>query len=161
MQTIGWKEGLEELKSMFPDVDPQVIEQTLRGKNGHMENTIDALLSYQECVKKEVTVDSDEQLARQIQEREMGMYRAMGGKKSLTELEKDSQMRSAAMKQDKEKVETKPTLQPLDQSQHASKQQKKQKSMWDEIGNSVKGWFSQSESYTALPEDESESKKDR
>ena len=126
MQKITWKEGLDQLEKMFPTINPKVIEQTLRDNKGHMENTIDVLLCLNEEVNEQIEIENnkeimtDEELAKQIQEHEFGMYKALGGRKTMNEF--------------------------LNQMENPNKnvnQNSKVKSFWDQLSENAKNVFKQ------------------
>ncbi|EDR28040.1 hypothetical protein EDI_325170 [Entamoeba dispar SAW760] len=157
MQTITWKQGLEELKGMFPNIDSKLIEQTLRDNGGHMEQTIDILLSFtdntptqnqndEEIINTNKDEISDEELAQRIQQHEFNMYKSLGGRKTMDQFLKD-----------------------LENPNHSnSKQNQEVKSFWNQLSTSAqnvfKEMFKTKGQYQELPENEpteEESKKDR
>ncbi|EAL46233.2 CUE domain containing protein [Entamoeba histolytica HM-1:IMSS-B] len=158
MQTITWKQGLEELKGMFPNIDSKLIEQTLRDNGGHMEQTVGVLLSFtddtiptqnqnhEEFISTSNDDISDEELARRIQEHEFNMYKSLGGRKAMDQFLKD-----------------------LENPNHSTpKHNQEVKSFWNQLSasaqNVFKEMFKTKGQYQELPENEptkEESKKDR
>eukprot|EP00804_Cyclotella_cryptica_P016197 CCRYP_005699-RA/>CCRYP_005699-RA protein AED:0.01 eAED:0.01 QI:217/1/1/1/0.66/0.5/4/2369/321 len=82
--TITYEEALSTLQSMFTSYTPQQLDAVLRHHNGHMENTVETLLTHQgtpeeltERLKRgfvvggggaagSANIDADEELARQL-----------------------------------------------------------------------------------------------
>ena len=142
MNKITWKEGIEQLEGMFPTISPLIIESTLRENGGHMEHTIDILLQLslemeesKQFIEQKSQEVSDEQFAKEIQEREYGMYKALGGKKTLNEMLQQTQSSSTQNKDHEDTKETK-------------------ESFWERVTESTKDFFkdifSSSYSYTPL-----------
>ena len=157
MQKISWTEGIIQLEAMFPTISSVIIEKTLRDNGGHMEMTIDMLLSLslelenqsiqkkeneekqyssQSIPSKEMT---DEELARHIQEHEFGMYKALGGRKTMNEFVKEMEK-------------------PSDQQRKETKKDQQMTSFWNTLSEGAKHIFKEmfgsSTSYTKLDSDD-------
>ena len=158
MQKISWKDGIEQLEGMFPTLNSTIIEKTLRDNGGHMETTIDMLLQLCEEIeiqqqmnqfnqsnhfqndkeREKQMQEQDEQLAKQLQEHEYGMYKALGGSKTMNQFMKD--------------------LEDPKKNQLQSQQHQQVKSFWETLSDGAKSLFKQlfgsSNSYTPLDTDD-------
>ena len=154
MQKISWKDGIEQLEGMFPTINSMIIEKTLRDNGGHMETTIDMLLQLSEEIEIQQQLnqsnqmnnnnemnEQDEQLARQLQEHEYGMYKALGGSKTMNQFMKD--------------------LENPQKKKDSQQQNQQVKSFWETLSDGAKSVFKQifgsSNDYTPLESEDSSS----
>lgn len=83
---VSFEDALNTLKSMFPDIEDETLSMVLESQNGHMEKTVEILLSMcdtgappldgfvnegadsEAVVPQQDQIDSDEALARALQD---------------------------------------------------------------------------------------------